>query len=122
MQERHDTRGVGDENGNAVGNADGEGCPPLGGDVSIGLASSQPALPATGVNEHPATMDLAERNDAERRRCKLVLNRGPASHHLADGLGANQAERSSFARGRKRADPPTLEVGDYFLADLAHLY
>ena len=113
---------MGNEDGNAVSDSHGERDPLLGRDVSIGLPAAEPPLPATGVYEHARAVNLPNRSESPGRVSEIVLYGGPPGHDLVDRLLAREAEGAGVPGSSERANPPTLEVGDYFPGYFTHAY
>jgi hypothetical protein len=120
VEQRHDSRRVGDEDGDAVGDADGERDSLLRRDVSVCLTAPKPTLPPAGVDENAGAMDLPDRSEASSSFRQLPLHCAPPSHDFVDGIGAGEAERPGITRRSEGANPPLLEIGDYFFRNLIH--
>src|ERR1700674_5648438 len=123
VKERYNTRRVRDKDRDTVCYSDRERNSLLGCDVSIGLFSrAQPTLPATEMNQNARPVNLPEGDEPAGGLGQLTLHGSPPSHHVVDRLRAREAESPRVASGSERANPPTLEVGDYLLWDLTHAY
>ena len=121
MNKCDNPRRMRDEDGDAVGHANGQRSPLFGRDVTVSFAAAQPAFPATGVNEDSIAMNLANRNQSARNLRQIPLHRAPTAHHFFDGIVAGESEGAGSPGGRERADSPRLEVGDDFLGDFGQL-
>ena len=113
---------MGDEDRNAIRDSDCQRDSPFGRDMSIGLISPEPSLPPAGVDQHASAMDLPDRRESTGGVGNLVLDRRPPAHDLFYRVLAREAEGAGVTGSRERANPPTLEVGDYFLRNLTHGY
>jgi hypothetical protein len=121
VNEGNNTRRMGDEHRDAIGDSHRERYALLACDVAVGLIGrAEPPLPAAGMYEHSGSMDLPNRCKPARRVGNLMLNGRPPRHHFVPRLGTGQAEGAGVPSGRERANPPTLEVGDYFFVDFIH--
>src|SRR5687767_3018017 len=117
MQERHDSRRVGDEDRNAVSDSNSKRDSLLGGDMSIGFLTPEPTLPTAGVHDDPGTVNLPDRSQSTGGVSELLLHRRPATHYLVDRIRTGETESASFTSSREGTNPPTFEVGDYFFRD-----
>jgi hypothetical protein len=122
MQQGHNPRRVGDEDRNTIRHAHGQRYSSLGGNVAVCLFTPKPSLPPTGMDQHAYAMDLPDRREAPGNVGNFVLDGGPPAHDFVHRVVAREAERAGVTSGRERADPPTLEVGDYFFRNLSHGY
>src|SRR6185369_12693978 len=118
MQDCHDSRGMGDEDRDAVSNAYCERDPFLRGDVPVSLIPSEPSLPPTGMDENSGAMNLADRGEASSGLRQLALHGCPASHDFVDGICAAQPECPGITGRGEGSNSPLLEIGDYFLRNL----
>jgi hypothetical protein len=113
---------VGYEHGNAVSNSNCQRDSLLGRDMSIGLVAAEPPFPAPGMHQHASPVDLSDGSESSSRLGEIVLDGGPPTHHLVNRIVAREAESAGVTGGRERADPPSLEVRDYFFRNLTHAY
>jgi len=120
MQQRNNSRGMGDENGDTVGHAYRERDPLLRCDVTVCLTAPEPTFPPTGVHEHPGAMNLADRSKSSSGFRQLALYGAPPSHDFIDWIGAGQPERPGITGRGEGPNSPLLEIGDYFLRNLIH--
>jgi hypothetical protein len=120
MEQRHDSRRVGDEDRDAVGHAYGERDSLLRRDVPVCLTAPEPTFPPTGVDENARAMDLPDRSEASSSFAQLALHGGPPSHDFVDGIGAGQPECPGITGRGEGPNPPLLEIGNYFLRNLVH--
>lgn len=110
----HGPRRVPHQHRRAIGNCDREGRTAACGDMPIGRTPAQPPTPAATVHRHHVAVYLVRvRQPRYPELGKLFLERGPASHDLANGLPGTETERPAVARGRPGADV-RREVGHGF--------
>jgi len=111
-----------DEDGDAIGDSNGERGAAVTGNVAVRLSGAEPAIPPAGVEKNPIAVHLSDGNEPWRDVSQVVLHGGPATHHLIDGLRANQAEGSGISGSRKGANTPRIELGDRLFFYLTHRY
>ena len=121
MEQCNYARGVGNENRDAVGDANGESRPPVSCNVAIRFTVAQPAFPPAGVDNDTSAVNLAKRGESPHRRRQLALHGAPATHHLVDWIRSGKPERPGVAGRGKSADSPFLEIGDDFLGEFRQL-
>lgn len=109
-----------DEHRDAICHSDGEADSLLGRYVSVGFITTEPTLPAAGVDEDTSAVNLTDRSEPASRFRQIVLHRRPPRHDFVDGISPGETEGSGVASRCESTNSPTVEVGDYLLRYFSH--
>ena len=109
VEDRRRARGMGDEDGNAVGDRDGHRRTPGEREMAVGRVGAKPTSPTHFVLEHLHAVHL--RRGGEPSASEPRSQGTPPRHDVANRLVGVCAERTGLAAGGERSD---TQLGEGF--------